>query len=59
MQFLTENSSGNCQLKIRLQMAGVLYNLAIDNFDQQVNIAFERLLAELHSYNCAESSLHY
>lgn len=41
------------------QMDGVIYTSAIDDFTNQVNIGVEKLLAELHTFNCAQASLSY
>lgn len=41
------------------QMNNVFYVFAIDSYDHQVNIGVDTLLAELKTFNCAESSLSY
>ena len=41
------------------RMDGVIYTSAIDDFDNQVNIGVEKLLEELHTFNCAQASITY
>ena len=41
------------------RMEDVSYTFAIDDFDNQVNIGAEQLLAELHTFNCAQAALTY
>lgn len=41
------------------RMEGVFYSFAIDNYDHQVNIGVDDLLAELNALNCAQAALSY
>lgn len=45
--------------KAMSRMEGVFYTSAINNYDQQVNIPVEVLVAQLRNFNCEQASLSY